>query len=73
MTQPPNRIYLQFYCGEHDPEYGDPEPGDVTWCAEQVFSDDVEYVRVKKQETGMSKKRKAPWTDFEGADIYENS
>lgn len=41
----PERIWLQWNCEEHDPDYGDPEPGDVTWSQEPVFSDDLEYVR----------------------------
>ena len=41
----PDRIYLQWNCEEHDPDWGDPEPGDVTWSPESVFEDDVEYIR----------------------------
>jgi len=51
--QPPDRIYLQWHCGEHDADYGDPEPGNVTWCEDSIFEDDVEYVRVDTNERTM--------------------
>lgn len=48
--KPPHRIFLQWYCEEHDSMWGDPSPGDVTWCPDPVFSDDLEYVLVSKPE-----------------------
>lgn len=41
---PPRVIYLQLYCGERDASYGNPDPGDVTWCKDKIFPDDVRYV-----------------------------
>lgn len=45
MSEAPNKVYLQWHCGEHDPDYGNPEPGDVTWSPENIFEDDIEYIR----------------------------
>lgn len=42
---PPVSIFLQWHCGEHYPEWGDPDPGDVTWAEDAIFDDDVAYVR----------------------------
>ena len=42
---PPNVVWLQYH-GESDPvEWGTEEPAEVTWCADQIFKHDVEYVR----------------------------
>jgi len=43
---PPNKIYLQWNCDENDEDWGNPEPGDITWCPESIFSDDVAYFRI---------------------------
>jgi len=45
----PDVIYLQWNCEEHDSVWGSPDPGDVTWHADRVFSDDVRYIRDKRQ------------------------
>lgn len=47
-TDPPTVIYLQWNCEENDPSYGNPDPGDVTWCPDKIFSDDVRYIRDKR-------------------------
>lgn len=46
--QPPDELWLQWNCGEHDQSWGNPNPGDVTWCGDRVFSDDVRYVIDKR-------------------------
>lgn len=46
MKGPPERIYLQWSCEEHDADWGAPDPGDVTWCKNRIFNDDAEYVLV---------------------------
>lgn len=43
----PERIFLQWY-GDADPDVegdSDPNTEDVTWCAENIYEHDVEYVR----------------------------
>ena len=44
----PNRIWLQWH-GDEDPadwpNHPDPIGSDVTWCAEQIYEHDVQYVR----------------------------
>jgi len=45
-NKPPDRIFLQWHCEEHDSDWGNPEPGDVTWSPESIFGDDIEYLRV---------------------------
>ena len=54
MSQPPETIYLQWYCGQHDEEWGNPEPGDVTWSPDTVFEDDVEYTRSPRVRYGRT-------------------
>jgi len=48
MKKPPEKIYLQF---DPEPETGidgtDICPGDVTWSAERIYPNDVEYHRGK--------------------------
>lgn len=42
---PPNVVWLQYH-GDSDPvEWGTEQPAEVTWCADQIFEHDVEYVR----------------------------
>ncbi len=45
----PDVIYLQWNCEEHDSAWGSPDPGDVTWCPDRIFSDDARYIRDKRQ------------------------
>ena len=55
MSDTPERIYLQLY-GDMDVDEVKNEPsdivadvlasGDVSWCAEQIFSADIEYIRI---------------------------
>ncbi len=44
-NKPPNTIYLQWY---GDNVYGDSdaygEPGEVTWCADEVNDSDIKYL-----------------------------
>ena len=46
---PPNKIYLQWNCEEHDSNWGNPEPGDITWAPESIFSDDEVYFRIPRE------------------------
>lgn len=45
---PPKTIYLQWHCEEHDSDWGNPSPGDITWCPDQIFSDDLVYKLVER-------------------------
>lgn len=42
---PPDRIWLQWH-GDGPADDGDVRHDDVTWCADQIFDSDVEYVRI---------------------------
>lgn len=42
--QPPRTIYIQWH-GDGDPDDGDVSIGDVTWCKDRIFDNDVEYIR----------------------------
>ena len=44
----PDRIWLQWY-GDSSPDQGEPtnSHGDVTWCEDNIFEHDVEYVMKK--------------------------
>lgn len=43
----PEHIWLQWH-GDGDPkDTGEVEPSEVTWCRDQVFKQDVEYVRAQ--------------------------
>lgn len=44
MSQPPERIFLQWDCELDEPSEND--PADCTWCQDQVNATDVEYVRL---------------------------
>jgi len=57
----PKAIWLQWNCGQHDPSYGNPDPGDVTWCKDRIFDDDVRYIidkrylkRAKRKQRGSN-------------------
>ena len=47
----PDKIWLQWY-GDSSPDQGEPtnSHGDVTWCADNIFEHDVEYVMKKSIE-----------------------
>jgi len=47
---PPDRIFLQWF-GEDGPFDSEKIPLDseVCWCADKIFENDVEYVRVKRK------------------------
>ena len=55
MSTTPERVWLQLY-GDMDVDEVKNEPsdivadvlasGDVSWCAEQIFSADIEYIRI---------------------------
>ena len=46
----PDKIWLQWY-GDSSPDQGEPtnSHGDVTWCADNIFEHDVEYVMKKSE------------------------
>lgn len=51
MSEIPERLWLQWY---GDAEESDPDDvvigeDDVSWCTEQVFDGDIEYVRVHRE------------------------
>jgi hypothetical protein len=50
MSKPPERVWLQWYGDDSDPDFDEPNHvmEEVTWCDEQMFEYDVEYVRVLK-------------------------
>lgn len=50
MTEPPDRIWLQWHGADKDdltPEELEMR-GEVTWCSDKMFDTDVEYVRVQR-------------------------
>ena len=55
---PPHEIYLQWNCSENDPNWGNPDPGDVTWSSTEVFSDDVRYIIDKRYKKKAKRKEK---------------
>lgn len=50
-SEAPKRIWLQWH-GDADPELelGDVATGEVSWCENQVYNRDVEYVRTDEVE-----------------------
>lgn len=60
LTEPPDRIFLQFY-GNNSPVdcKGDSiDTADITWAEDEVFTHDVEYVRVKQKRKKNTRSRK---------------
>ena len=45
LSKPPEKIYLQFYGDGEPDEEGNVDDEDVTWCINQIFTHDVEFVR----------------------------
>ena len=68
MSEIPERIWLQYH-GDASPEEleGDdrtPDLSDVSWCVEQMFDLDIEYVRVEEiQRLRAALKVIANWAD----------
>ena len=46
MTQPPEKIYLQWIGTEY--KWTNYEEGDVTWCEHRINDDDIVYIRSDK-------------------------
>lgn len=54
--EPPERIFLQLH-GYCEPEYPITIDESVTWCWEQIFPQDIEYVRSDVAEKMVRKAR----------------
>jgi hypothetical protein len=45
MSEPPNKIYLQFYGDSDIADTALVDSHDVTWCADKINDSDIIYVR----------------------------
>ena len=56
MKNIPNKIYLQI--GDNTPKDVDfNDLDEVTWCAERISKNDIEYVRVKNTDSQNNTKK----------------
>lgn len=57
MKNIPNKIYLQI--GDDTPKYIDfNDLDEVTWCADRISENDIEYIRVKNMDSRNNSKNK---------------
>lgn len=75
---PPARIWLQWYQeGEggydEDDEFA-PAPGDITWCGDRIYTDDICYVRAGKSTAALMEEIAEQQAQYESAlalvDLY---
>jgi hypothetical protein len=48
-TQPPKRIYLQWYGSSSPDDSGEIDEHDVTWSPDRLFKHDIVYVRLPRK------------------------
>lgn len=61
LGEPPDIVFIQWY-GDSDPELMsesekksiDPTNGSVSWCWEEIFPSDIQYVRKEKYDEAVA-------------------